>query len=145
MFVRKFERRTTRNIAIQIVRNDRTKEGRMRRKIVHHMGTAPEGPALDELLRAAKRERLRIEEDRHPSLFSAEQSASVILAARNRKQSEEPIPLADIRKLVEAKRVCVGFHEVFGALYARLFRQAVLLRLATPGGSKLAHARLTAV
>ena len=55
------------------------------------------------------------------------------------------------------KRVCVGFHEVFGALYvrmgldqlfstrhamaARLFRQAVLLRLAAPGESKLAHAR----
>ena len=51
----------------------------------------------------------------------------------------------------------MGFHEIFGALYARmgfvhlfskrhtmaarLFRQAVLLRLAAPGGSKLTHAR----
>ena len=49
----------------------------------------------------------------------------------------------------------MGFHEVFGALYAqmgvvhlftsamdaRLFRQAVLPRLAVPGGSKLANAR----
>jgi len=79
MFVRKVKRKTTRNIAVQIVRNDRTKEGKVRQKIVRHMGTAPEGPALDELLRVAERERLRIEEDRQPSLFPAEQSASVIL------------------------------------------------------------------
>ena len=53
--------------------------------------------------------------------------------------------------------MCVGFHEVFGALYdrmgfagvftgrqtmaRRLFKQSVLLRLAAPGGSKLAHSR----
>ena len=32
MFVRKVKRKTTRNIAVQIVRNDRTKEGKVRRK-----------------------------------------------------------------------------------------------------------------
>ena len=54
MFVRKVKRQTTRNIAVQIVRNDRTKEGKVRQKIVRHMDTAPEGPALDELLRVAE-------------------------------------------------------------------------------------------
>ena len=39
----------------------------MRQKIVRHVDTAPEGPALDELLRVAECERLRIEEDRQPS------------------------------------------------------------------------------
>ena len=67
MFVRKVKRKTTRNIAVQIVRNDRTKEGKVRQKIVRHMDTAPEGPALDELLHVAECERLRIEEDRQPS------------------------------------------------------------------------------
>ena len=157
LFVRKLKRKTTRNIAVQIVRTERTKAGKVRQKIVRHMGTAPEGPVLDALVQIAERERLRIEEDRQPSLFPSAHSASVILAARHREQPDAPIPLADIRKLVEVKRVCVGFHEVFGALYARLglshlfstrhtmaarlFRQAVLLRLAAPGGSKLAHAR----
>ncbi|MDE2833852.1 MAG: hypothetical protein OXM02_04960 [Bacteroidota bacterium] len=135
------------------MRTERSKEGKVRQKIVRHMGTAPKGPALDELMRIAERERLRIEEDRQPSLFPAEHSATVILVARHREQSDEPIPLADIRKLVEVKRICVGFHKVFGALYARmsfahlftsamaarLFRQVVLLRLVA--GSKLAHAR----
>lgn len=143
MFVRKLKRKTTQNIAVQIVRNDRTQDGKVRQKIVRHMGTAPEGPALEALLHIAERERRRIEEETQPSLFPSEHSAHAILA--------------DVRKLEEVKRVCVGFHEVFGALYARmgfghlftkrhtmasrLFRQAVLLRLAAPGGSKLAHAR----
>lgn len=157
MFVRKLKRKTTQNIAVQIVRNDRTKEGKVRQKIVRHMGTAPEGPALEALLHIAEQERLRIEENVRPTLFPSEQSAHAVLEARHRRQSSQPIPVADIRKLEEVKRVCVGFHEVFGALYARmgldqlfskrqamaarLFRQAVLLRLAAPGESKLAHAR----
>ena len=157
MFVRKLKRKTTQNIAVQIVRNDRTKDGKVRQKIVRHMGTAPEGPAFEALLHIAEQERLRIEERVQPTLFPSEHSAHAVLEARHRKQSEQPIPLADIRKLEEVKRVCVGFHEVFGALYARmgldrlfstrhamaarLFRQAVLLRLAAPGDSKLAHAR----
>ena len=157
MFVRKLKRKTTKNIAVQIVRNHRTKDGKVRQKIVRHMGTAPEGPALESLLHVAEVERRRIQEELQPSLFPSEHSASKILEARDRKLSDEPIPLKDIRKLEEVKRVCVDFHEVFGALYARmgfsqvftkqhtmatrLFRQAVLLRLAAPGGSKLAHAR----
>ena len=121
------------------------------------MGTAPEGPALEALVHIAELERQRIEEKRQPTLFPSEHSASEILEARGGPQSDKPIVLEDVRKLQEVKRVCVGFHEVFGALYARmgfeqlftkrhtmaarLFRQAVLLRLAAPGVSKLAHAR----
>ena len=157
MFVRKLKRKTTRNIAVQIVRSYRNSDGQVRQRIVRHMGTAPEGSALEALVVFAELERRKLEEAEQPSLFPAEHSANVILAARQREQSKTPIPIADIRKLEEVKRVCVGFHEVFGALYvrmgladlftkrhtmaARLFRQAVLLRLAAPGGSKLAHAR----
>ncbi len=157
MFVRKLKRKTTQNIAVQIVRNDRTKDGKVRQRIVRYMGTAPEGPALEALLHIAEQERLRIEEESKPSLFPSEHSAHAALEARRRKPSDQPIPLEDIRKLEEVKRICVGFHEVFGALYmrmgfdqlfskrhamaARLFRQAVLLRLGSPGDSKLAHAR----
>ncbi len=157
MFVRKLKRKTTQNIAVQIVRNDRTKDGKVRQRIMRYMGTAPEGPALEALLHIAEQERLRIEEESKPSLFPSEHSAHAALEARRRKPSDQPIPLEDIRKLEEVKRICVGFHEVFGALYmrmgfdqlfskrhamaARLFRQAVLLRLGSPGDSKLAHAR----
>lgn len=59
--------------------------------------------------------------------------------------------------LKEERRICLGFHETLGTLYAtlgflkvfnshhkmarRFFKQAVLLRLAAPGDSKLAHSR----
>ncbi|MXZ04394.1 MAG: hypothetical protein F4Y90_02540, partial [Rhodothermaceae bacterium] len=81
MFVRKLKRKTTQNIAVQIVRNDRTKDGKVRQKIVRHMGTAPEGPALEALLHIAEQERLRIEERVQPTLFPSEHSAHAVLEA----------------------------------------------------------------
>ena len=114
------------------------------------MGTAPEGEALQALVDVATLELYRIQEKAQPSLFPAEASANEILAARRRKQADQPLPIEDARALEETRRVCVGFHEVFGALYdrlgladlftprqtmaRRLFRQAVLLRLATANG-----------
>ncbi len=37
MFVRKLKRKTTQNIAVQIVRNDRTKDGKVRQRIVRYI------------------------------------------------------------------------------------------------------------
>ncbi len=120
MFVPKLKRKTAHDIAVQIVRNHRTKDGKVRQRIVRYMGTAPEDPALEALLHIAEQERLRIEEDVQLSLFPSEHSAHAALETRRRKQSDQPIPLEDIRRLVEAKRICVGFHEVFRDLYKRM-------------------------
>lgn len=65
--------------------------------------------------------------------------------------------IEDARKLEELCRLFLRFHEAVGTLYdqmgfsrvfdsrlvmsRRLFKQAVLLRLAAPGDSKLAHFR----
>ncbi len=102
------------------MRNDRKKDGKVRQRIVRYMGTVPEDPALDAPLHIAEQERLRIEEDVQTSLFPSEHSAHAALEARHRKRSDQPIPLEDIRKLVEVKRICVGFHEVFRDLYMRM-------------------------
>ena len=80
----------------------------------------------------------------------------MVEARRNRRESRALV-IQDARKLEEVRRICLGFHEVIGALYdqmrfadvfgarqqmaRRLFKRAVLLRLAVPGESKLAHAR----
>ncbi len=84
----------------------------------------------------------------------AADNADTVLQAHRRKQQTEPLPIRDASALEETKRVCAGFHEVFGALCdrlgpsevfterqtmaRRLFRQAVLLRLAAP---ERGHAR----
>ena len=68
------------------------------------------------------------------------------------------VQIVDARQLSEEKRITPGFHEVFGALYKQLhlgqlwssryrvsekvFREAVLMRLAQPGRSKRKHVAL---
>ena len=158
MWVRKLRRKTTRNVAVQIVRNYRNDQGKPCLEIVRHMGSVPEGEALESFVRLAAHEMANIQEGIQPSLFPAEGYVDEIMAARKRKQDAKKLPMADARELEEVKRLCVGFHEVLGALYdrlgladvftqrqtmaRRLFKQAALLRLAAPGDSKLAHSRL---
>ncbi len=59
MFVRKLKQKMTQNIAVQIVRNDRTKDGKVWQRSVRHMGTAAEVEALDALLHIAEQKRLQ--------------------------------------------------------------------------------------
>ncbi len=157
MWVRELKRKTTKNVAVQIVRNYRNDQGKPRLKIVRHMGSAPEGPALEALVRVATLELHRLKEEAQPSLFPAADGIDEILQVRRQNQTTRPLPIKDARALEEKKRLCVGFHEVCGTLYdqmgfadvftgrqtmaRRLFKQEVLLRLAAPGDSKRAHAR----
>ena len=98
------------------MRNVRNKNGPPRLKIVRHMGSAPEGEALQALVDVATMELYRLQEQAQPSRFPAEASANELLAARRRRPKDQPLPIEDARALEEPQRVCVGFHEVFGAL-----------------------------
>ena len=118
----------------------------------------PAGRALDELRRLAELELLKLHEDRQPTVFPARTLAEWAIEARLRRANETALPIADARQLSEEKRITLGFHEVFGALYEQLhlgqlwssryrvsekvFREAVLMRLAQPGRSKRKHAAL---
>ena len=159
MFVRQVRRQTTGNISVQIVRSYRNAKGEPRQKIVRHMGSAPPGEPLEALLRAAEVEKKRLAESMQPSLFPSEDRAQKLVYLRKAEQEDKPLPIADARKLEEEARYKLGYHEVFGELYSqlgfdtvwgarnrmagRLFRQAVLMRLAAPGRSKSAHAKLS--
>ncbi len=156
MWVRKLKRKTTKNIAVQIVQNYRNRKGQSRIRIIQHMGSVrPE--AVDSLVKLAKLELAKLQEARKPSLFPPESYAEEVVAARTQPQDTGPLVIEDARKLEELRRLCLGFHEAIGTLYdqmgfarvfdsrqamsRRLFKQAVLLRLAAPGDSKLAHSR----
>ena len=157
MWIRKIRRKTTRNIGVQIIESYRDKKGKPRQRIVRWMGSVPEGVMLDNLLKLAQCEMRRIQEERKPTLFPAETEVEKMVAARKRGPQKTPIPIADVQKLDELRRVCLGDHEAIGTLYdqmgfakvfdsrqvmsRRLFKQAVLLRLAAPGHSKRAHSR----
>ena len=156
MYVRQIPQRKTGNVAVQVVKSFRNEEGKPRQKVLRYLGCVPPGPALDELLRLAeiaKQEELG--KERRP-LFPPRSLAEAAFRARHVEAGERPLPIADARRLVEEKRLVLGFHEVFGALYAqlglseawgtgspvseRVFREAVLMRLAAPGRSKRAQA-----
>ena len=157
-FIRTVKRPHTQNTGVQIVESRRDDKGRPRQRIIRNMGSAPAGEALQALLHVAKMELAKLSEQEQPTLFPAEQMAEMIMEARSRPQKDDkPLPIADARLLKEDKRLVMGFHEVFGTFYrqmgfdrlwgarhrmsARLFRQAVLMRLADHGGSKLSHCR----
>ena len=67
MFVRSLRRKTTKNVSVQIVYGYRNAEGKPRLKIVRHMGSAPDRVALEALLRVAKLEMRRLQEQGPPS------------------------------------------------------------------------------
>ena len=158
MWVRKLVRKTTRNVCVQIIQNYRDRKGNSRQRVVRTVGSVPPGPMVQNLVRLAEREIVRLQEKKRPSLYPNESRAKRIVQARKAPQGSEALPIADARKLEEVSRICMGFHEAFGALYdqmgfdrimdsrrkmaRRLFKQAVLLRLASPGGSKLGYSRL---
>ena len=160
MFVRTVKRKNTENLGVQIVESYRNSQGKPRQRIVRNMGSAPPGDALKELVRIAEIEKQKLLHNKKPSLFPPDTMAKIVIESRRRKQESKPLPIANARLLKEHKRLTVGFHEVFGELYsqlgfdrvwgarhrmsARLFEQAVMMRLAAPGQSKSAHARLSA-
>ena len=117
-------------------------------RIVRHMGSAPDGPLMDSLIRLAERAILQMQEARQPHRFPGEYLAALIYATRHENPDNSPLPITDARTLKETKRLTVGLHEVLGARYARVtfqevfgtrrrmaghqLRQVVLMRLAAP-------------
>ena len=75
---------------------------------------------LEALLRFATLEMYRLQEETQPSLFPAADTIDEILMARRRTQANRPLPIKDARALEEKKRLCVGIHEVCGALYDQM-------------------------
>ena len=157
MFVRTVTRKHSVNVSVQIVESFRNDDGKPRQRIIEHMGSVRPGSAVDALRRLAEKRKRELLAAKipQPALFPPETLVERTLAAR-RRRADKPLPIADARKLAEEQRMILGFHEVFGAMYdkleldqlwtprqrvsERVFRQAVLMRLARPGRSKRAHA-----
>ncbi len=155
MFIRTVPQRKTGHHAVQVVESYRNQDGKPRQRILRYLGCAPKGPALDELLRLAEHVRAQLREERAPALFPPETLAEAVIAARKRKGSPAPLPVADMNAIAAERRICLGIHEVFGELYrqlgidsiwdrrsrvsARIFRAALWMRILAPGKSKRAH------
>ena len=156
MFVRKFRRKNRPGVGVQIVRAFRDARGRPRQELMVSIGSAPEGPALDALVEVAEKKLAELRLARRPTLFPTDLLLRQALEARQDRRTRRA-RLSEVSQLQEEARLTLGVHEVFGALWSeagldgvwgaghpvsgRVFRHAVMLRLAEPGRSKRGHAQ----
>ena len=95
MFVRTIQRKSShRNIAVQIVESYRNDKGQPRQRILRHMGTAPEGEALEQLKRIAHSEMEKMRKYKPLPLLPVTAEAS-ILAADRTDDDDKPIAVSD--------------------------------------------------
>jgi transposase len=145
--------------SVQIVESYRQADG-VRQRILRHIGVADDDAQLQKLKELATFTMAEMRRSVQPDLFSAEERAQQIIAARPARVSSATVetPLTvNLRELRETSRVTVGFHEVYGAVYrqlgfdrlmgarrvasAQVLHDLVMARLANPS-SKLASAAL---
>ena len=82
MFVRTIQRKSShRNIAVQIVESYRNNKGQPRQRILRHMGTAPEGEALEQLKRIAHSEMEKMRKYKPLPLLPVTTEASILAVA----------------------------------------------------------------
>ena len=81
MFVRTIQRKSShRNVAVQIVESYRNDKGQPRQRILRHMGTAPEGEALEQLKRIAHSEMEKMLKYKPLPLLPMTTEASILAA-----------------------------------------------------------------
>ena len=118
MFIRPVHRKTTANVAIQIVESYRV-GNKVRQRILRHMGSAPKGVALEQLRREAELEMQRLKENRNHTLFPSQPLGDGIVRARQEPSPHPPMPI-DALSQQEVKRLSVGIHDAFGTMYRQL-------------------------
>lgn len=132
--------------SVQLVESHR-EMGKVKQKIVKHVGVAHSQEQLDELCVLATSIQIQLENENDTSLFGAEDLTKGILIPKQATDtySNEDYQV-DMRTLNEESRVITGIHDIYGNLFDELnlasvlsskraietFRNIVLTRIAKP-------------
>jgi len=131
MYVRIKRSKNSPKCSVQIVESRRI-DGKVKQRIVKHMGTAMEGKELEELKALAEATRTHLEQAGMLPLYTEEVKASSSPKKRGKDKKKEPdasvkteeehreayaVNLLDI---VEEKRIVRGIRDIYGALYDTL-------------------------
>ncbi len=119
MFIRIKKSRNSPKRSVQIVES-RRESGKVKQKIVKHMGTAMEGEELESLKALAESVKCAMEQSGQLPLFK--DPAPATLPADRRTVSTIPRESFDVNLLdiEEEKRVIRGIHDIYGKLYDEL-------------------------
>jgi len=120
MFVRIKRSKNSPKCAVQIVESYRV-NGKVRQKIIKHMGTAMEGEELDALKALANATKTTLEQEGMLPLFTQEPSAQQISSASPASSTDNDEALqVNLRDIVEERRITKGIHDIYGKLYDEL-------------------------
>ena len=115
MFIRIKKSKNSPKCSVQIVESKRV-DGKVKQKIVKHMGTAMEGEALESLKALAESVKLRMEQSGQLALYDEPVSVSETKESSGNREAFN-VNLLDIK---EERRVIKGIHDVYGKLYDEL-------------------------
>ena len=115
MFIRIKKSKNSPKCSVQIVESKRV-DGKVKQKIVKHMGTAMEGEALESLKALAESVKLRMEQSGQLALYDEPISEGEIKESSVNREAFN-VNLLDIK---EERRVIKGIHDVYGKLYDEL-------------------------
>jgi hypothetical protein len=148
MFVRTKTTPNSPRKSVQVVEAYRV-DGKVKQKIVRHIGIADDEVALVHLLEIAHYEKALLEAKHQPQLFSPEEVVAQIASIPAKEAVPDSVKLADLR---EQSRTIVGIHQVYGEVFDQLnlnsvfgarqaswrgiFRDLVLARIANPDSKR---------
>ncbi|MEK6750500.1 MAG: IS1634 family transposase, partial [Pseudomonadota bacterium] len=148
MFVRTKTTPNSPRKSVQVVEAYRV-DGKVKQKIVRHIGIAMDDESLARLLELAEYEKAQLEAQHQPQLFSPEDICEQIRALPEKQDVPSSVHLRELR---EEARVVVGIHQVYGALYQQLnldavfgarqagwrdvFKDMVMARIANPASKR---------
>lgn len=126
MFIRIKKSKNSPKCSVQIVESKRV-DGKVKQKIIKHMGTALEGEALESLKALAESVKLRIEQSGQLPFFVEELSTTAKTEAKSKTKDISKIEASDteafnvnLLDIKEERRVIKGIHDVYGKLYDEL-------------------------
>jgi hypothetical protein len=148
MFVRTKTSPNSPRKSVQVVEACRV-DGKVKQKIVRHIGIANDEVELARLVEIAHYEKALLEAAHQPQLFSPEQVAAQLTQLPTNKVAPASVKLLDLR---EQSRTIVGIHEVYGEIFDQLglnhvfgarqaswrviFKDLVLARIANPDSKR---------
>lgn len=134
------------NKSVQLVENFR-QDGRVRQRIIRHVGVASDKKELKLLLAMADHIKIKMEYERRPGLFSPEVIEQI--SAQGVKKEKQEI-WVDLEEMKEEQRLIQGIYDVYGKVYddldfnrvlknparqksaVKILRHIVLARIANP-------------
>ena len=156
MFVRVKKTPNSPRCSVQIVESSRVM-GKVRQKIVKHIGIAMDDEELEELKLLGESIKRKLELENCLPLFTPEEIDKEIIKAKEKSKDEQYSDkdyIVNMKNLIEEDRVITGIHDIYGKLFdelnlrsifaypsrnkisIELFKNIVMARIAKPDSKR---------